>query len=576
MDVGVELAEDTSAGENGRGRAARVVAAALEPYGVLRGNRDLNLLFGGQVVSSFGDWLYIIALIALAYTLTGSATLVAALTFARLLPYAVFMPLTGALADRFNPKAMMIAADLGRCLCMLGLLFVTSRATIWLAFPLVFVSTCLFSLFRPAFAATLPSVVGDEEKLVQANALKSQVDGLALTLGPALGGVLVLAGATRAAFAINAATYLVSAGTLLLVRIPPRGRATRPAEEGWLAQTMAGYRFLFRENEGVLAAATLAIAGVCLFTGAFWTLSITLAVQAYHLGTQGAGYLNAAYGAGGLVAGFLIGPLSRKVRLGTGFIIATAGLAVCAALVGLSPVAAPALLFVALVGLGDVCSEVFSTTLIQTATPREMLGRVFGAFESTFIVAMLLGSLVAGPLIARFGPRLTSIGLALVALIALAAALPRLRRLEGALGVRVFLRRVPVLDPPTRASLDDLAARMRRETIAAGTPIVRQGERGDTLYIVKDGEVDVAARGAGEQDTHLATLGPTDYFGEIALLRDVPRTATVTARGPVEVYSLRRADFQELLAHAEEVRTAMGDTGEARLLETQSLLAPRL
>lgn len=575
MDAGIELAEDTSAGARG-GAVGRVVGAALEPYGVLRGNRDLALLFGGQVVSSFGDWLYIIALIALAYTLTGSATLVAALTFARLLPYAVFLPLTGALADRFNPKAMMIAADLGRCLCMLGLLFVTSRATIPLAFPLVFVSTCLFSLFRPAFAATLPSVVGDEEKLIRANALKSQVDGLALTLGPALGGVLVLAGATRAAFALNAATYLVSATTLLLVRVPPRERATRPAEEGWLAQTTAGYRFLFRENEGVLAAATLVAAGVTLFTGAYWTLSVVLAVQAFHLGVQGAGFLNAADGAGSLAAGFLIGPLARRVRVGTGFIVSTAGVAVCIALIGLSPAAAPALLALALLGVCGVCAQVFSTTLLQTGTPRELLGRVFGAFESTYIFTMLLGALIAGPLIARFGPRATSVGLALVALLALAAALPRLCRLEGALGVRVFLRRVPVLDPLTRASVDDLARRMRLERAAAGTPIVRQGAQGDTLYIIKGGEVDVTARGAGGQDTHLATLGPTDYFGEIALLRDVPRTATVTARGPVELYTLSRADFQDLLARAEEVRASLGSTGDARLLDTQTRLSPRL
>jgi CRP-like cAMP-binding protein len=105
---------------------------------------------------------------------------------------------------------------------------------------------------------------------------------------------------------------------------------------------------------------------------------------------------------------------------------------------------------------------------------------------------------------------------------------------------------------------------------------VCQGERGDRLYLIKDGAVDVAARGADGRDRHLATLGPTDYFGEIALLRDGPRTATVTARGPVELYTLSRADFQELLARAAEVRTSIGGAGEARFLETQSLLAPRL
>ncbi len=99
---------EAEAGEHG------LVRRALGPYGVLRGNRNLALLFGGQVVSSFGDWLYILALVVLAYDLSGSATLVAALTFVRLLPYALFMPFSGLMADRGNRKAIMIGSDLGR------------------------------------------------------------------------------------------------------------------------------------------------------------------------------------------------------------------------------------------------------------------------------------------------------------------------------------------------------------------------------------------------------------------------------------------------------------------------------
>ena len=121
------------------GNAGRV-GWMLGPYGVLRGNRNLQLLFGGQVVSSFGDWLYILALGILAYEITGSATVVAVLTFARLLP-AVFLPFSGILADRGNRKVLMISADLGRGACMLGLLFVGSEERLWIAYPLVFFSS---------------------------------------------------------------------------------------------------------------------------------------------------------------------------------------------------------------------------------------------------------------------------------------------------------------------------------------------------------------------------------------------------------------------------------------------------
>jgi hypothetical protein len=150
-----------------------LLSRMLGPYGVLRGNRDLTLLFCGQVVSSFGDWLYILALVVLAYDLTGSATLVAALTFVRLLPYALFLPFSGVLADRGNRKALMIFADLGRGACMLGLLFVGSEEALWIAFPLVFLATAFSSLFKPAMSSVLPTIVGEED-LVKANGIWSQ------------------------------------------------------------------------------------------------------------------------------------------------------------------------------------------------------------------------------------------------------------------------------------------------------------------------------------------------------------------------------------------------------------------
>jgi MFS family permease len=194
----------------------------LGPYGVLRGNRNLQLLFGGQVVSSFGDWLYVLVLGILAYEITGSATVVAVLTFARLLPYAALMPFMGILADRGNRKVIMISADLGRGACMLGLLFAGTEGRLWIAYPLVFLATAFSSLFKPAMSSVLPAIVGDEERLVQANGIWGQMNSVSFVLGPALGGALALFGAPEMAFVINGATFLISAATLIFIRIPPR------------------------------------------------------------------------------------------------------------------------------------------------------------------------------------------------------------------------------------------------------------------------------------------------------------------------------------------------------------------
>src|SRR5947209_10764198 len=145
----------------------------------------------------------------------------------------------------------MVTADMGRAVCMFGLLAVQSEATIALAYVLVFVAAALASLFRPALNSLLPSVVSEEE-LVHANNLIRQIDSLALVVGPALGGVFVLAGRAQLAFAVTGLTALVSAISLLFIRLPPRKAADRPRDDlGWGRQITAGFHVLFVANQGV-------------------------------------------------------------------------------------------------------------------------------------------------------------------------------------------------------------------------------------------------------------------------------------------------------------------------------------
>jgi MFS family permease len=557
---------------------ATILGRMLGPYRVLRGNRNLQLLFGGQVVSAFGDWLYVLALAVLVYNLTGSATVVAALTFVRLLPYALFLPFSGVLADRANRKAIMIGADLGRGACMLGLLFVGSAGTVWVAFPVVFAATVLSSLFKPAMSSVLPPLVGDEEDLVKANSIWTQMDSVSLVLGPALGGVLVLLGVPQVAFLINGLSFLVSAVTLLFVRIPPREAPERPEtaeEEGWMSETLAGFRFLFRENEGVLAFLTLALVSLAMVGGAFWTLTVVLAEEAYGLGGEGAGFLNAAYGAGGLLGGFAAGLLASRVRLAPAFLWSAIASSLLFLFLGLSPAGLLPFAILVIVGAIDIVADVNGTTILQTATPDDLLGRVFGAFEATLISSMLVGALVVGPLIGALGVRAATVVFAVAGLALLLVCLPRLRRLEDAVGVRVFVRRVPVLSSLPHRALDDLASRMELQKIPEGTDIVREGDVGDRLYILKEGEAEVVVCSEGKSEVEVATLSKNDYFGEIALLRDVPRTATVRSRGPVELYSLGREDFRDLLERSEELQSAMTGTSDARYVETQNRLLLR-
>jgi CRP-like cAMP-binding protein len=187
-------------------------------------------------------------------------------------------------------------------------------------------------------------------------------------------------------------------------------------------------------------------------------------------------------------------------------------------------------------------------------------------------MAQVAGTLAVGPLIGAIGPRGANFVLAMVGVVVLVAMLPFILRLEDTLGVRIFLRQVPVLNPVSLTLLDDLAARIAMERVPPETEIIREGEHGDRFYMVKRGRVEVMAQGDGTQAAHVAFLSRMDYFGEIALLRDVPRTATVLARSPVELYSLSRKDFQELLKQSREFQDTLDGVSVERNLDLQNKL----
>jgi hypothetical protein len=382
-----------------------------------------------------------------------------------------------------------------------------------------------------------------------------------------LAGFLVFVGDLRFAFLINAGTYLVSIAALLFVTVPPRPLERRPADEvGWLAHTLAGFRFIFRENEGVLGAVTIPYAGFQVYQGAWWALTLVLIVDVWHFGNQAVGFINVAYGVGGLLGGFAAGVLLRRMRPSVAFAGAVAGQSVLAILFGLSPAGALPYITLGLMGTADVVALIVGVTIIQTATPRNLLGRSFSAFESTSLFSKVLGTLTVGPLIALIGPRSGAVLLAIVALALLVPCIPRLRRLHTVVELRVFLRRVPVLADLSRQTLDDLALHLRLETVPDNTTIVRQGELGDTVYLIRSGEAAVLVSHSTGIEAEVEVLHAMDYFGEVALLRDVPRTATVRARGRVQLFSLTRADFQEVLGRSEAFRETVSRISDARYL----------
>jgi len=509
------------------------------------------------------DWLLAVVLTVVVYGVTHSGTTVSLLTFTRLAPYALVLPWSGLVLDRADRRLLMAALGIGRALCMLGLLVVHSSSTLPLAFPLVFASASFSCLLRPTVNATLPLLVEDRD-VVASNSTVSQVDGAAHIVGPALAGLFVVRHAPQPALLLTACAFALSGLVLCFIRSPLGSAEGRAGMDLTIGEVFAGFRFLFRENERVLVGLTATAAGLALVAGAYYVLAIVLCTTAFHLGGQGVGWLDAVYGAGGFGGSLLLVLAVRGRRIARLFVGGATLHCVGVVALAMSPPGWPPFACIAIVGIAAVVVQVAGTTIVQAGAPRDMLGRAFTAFEAALVAAMLLGALAAGPLVRLIGPRAATFLFALAGAALLLVSLPSLRRLESALGVRIFLRGVPLLAGLSRTLLDDLAPEFEPLRYSAGASIVREGEPGDRLYIIRSGDVDVLVGGRA-----VRRLGPAGYFGEVALLHQVPRTATVRARTPVVVYALDRAAFQRLLHHVEGLEPRL-----ARQARTHYLYSP--
>jgi MFS family permease len=568
----------------GGSRTARLWDLALPvtaPYRVLARSRALVWVITGQACSTLGDGLFTVAITVLAYTSTHSVAIVAALTVARLLPYLTVLPMAGMLLDRWNRRWILVGGNTGRALCMVVLSLLPPSTGFALAFPLVFAYGALTSFVTPTLKSVVPDVA-PEGTLARTNGLMSQVDSLGHVVGPALAGWLALLSLDRGAVLAAAVAFAGAAAGGMAGQLAslPVAAPTREKEEGWWPEVAAGFRFLFRENDGVLRACALTLAGLALLGGSYWTLAVVLSAQVFHLGNQGTGFLETAYGVGGVAGALVIVALGQREHARRLLMLGAAASSVAAVFFGLSPTGAVALACMAAVGVADVLAESNAVLLLQASAPAEMVGRVLAALETTLVAAMLVGAATVGPLIALVGPRGATVVLGLVGLGVLALCLGRLRRLDDAVAVRVFLRAVPLFARLSLATLDKLAARLTLEEHPTGAVIMREGEPGDTLYIVQDGELSVysqppdAPRGE-ELGPRVDTILAQDYFGEAALLREAPRTATVRTDTRARLYRLGRADFQWLLARSAELRAALAATDSARRAHREQVMLTR-
>ncbi|MBA3243944.1 MAG: MFS transporter [Actinobacteria bacterium] len=499
--------------------------------------RRIQLAWMGSVV---GNWSYSVALAVYAYQQGGPAA-VGLVAVIRLLPSALAAPIVAVAADRFPRERVMIAADLIRApLMAVAALTILSGGPAPVVYAAAGLASVVGTAFRPAQAALLPSLARDPEELSAANVASSTVESVGSFLGPALGGLLLAVTSAEVVFGVNGLSFLWSA--LLVARIraetPPPAplRSTRPRFTQELA---AGFRALAADRGlrlvvGLYAAQTLV-------AGAFAVLVVVTALELLELGEAGVGFLNSAVGIGGLLGALLALTLAVRGRLALDFGLGVALYGAPLALVAIWTEPAFVLALLVVSGIGNTLTDISALTLMQRAVPDEVLARVFGVLESILLASIGAGALLAPLLVATIGTRgaLIATGLFLPVLVLLSS-----RGLAVvSVGARVepshvaLLAQHPIFAPLPPATLEQLAGRLVAQTAAAGEVIVRVGEEGTRFYLIEAGTV---AADAGRVPVELEA---GDGFGEIALLRDVPRTATVTARTPVRLLALERDDF---------------------------------
>lgn len=539
--------------------------------------RRVQLAFAG---SAIGDWAYATAVTVWAYGV-GGATAVGIWAAVRLGLMALTAPVGAAIADRVSRKKVMVVADLVR-----AVLVAAAAACLFLDAPAaaVFVLATLTGLlgtpFRVAQRALLPALARKPEELTASNGASSTIESLAFFVGPALGALLIAVADVPVVFVLNVLTFLWSMVMVLGIRVPAAversvdpgpdtgavvagdadpdaetpGGADEPAEEkeGFVREVLAGFRVIGSDRN--LLTVTILVSAQTVVAGASAVFAVVMAVEILGVGAHGVGYLDSVLGAGAIVGGLIAISRTTRHRLAQDL---TAGVVLWSLpllLVTIWPSPVTAFAAMCFLGFANPLVDVNMDTIFMRLAPDHVMARVFGSLEAALIATMALGSL-AMPFLLRWFDLRISLAVIGVSVTAVAlACLPQMRRLDAMLAAPPgleLLRSIPMFAPLAPGTMDGLARRLHRLAVPAGEAVVREGDTSDRFYVIESGLVEVTRAGAV-----LRQEGTGDFFGEIGLLRDVPRTATVTALSDTVLLVLDRDDFLDAVTGHREANVA--------------------
>lgn len=523
-------------------RAIGAVATSLRALVTEFEDRDMGLLGIATASTSFATWCFTIALGVYGFEAHGAAG-VGIVALVRFLPAALVSPLVGLLIDRFPRRSIM----LGSAIASAAVLCVAAVAA-GLGAPtaVVFVFPALFAVascgYGPAHVALTPTMVETPQQLSASNVTHSMMENGGALLAALVAGLLLGPTSPGFVFAVAAAAALLVC--LLVSGVQSDHRPDYVAEPdevaGAFREVTLGMRTLAGDSALRLSSATVVL--LFLFEGLADVMVVIMALELLHLAEGSVGFLNATSGIGAIVGAVALVVLLDRGKLVPAIAGGSLVLGLAAALPGIAPEAPSAYVGWLGIGIGFVFVEVAAKTLMQRLGSDETLGRALGSLESGRQTAMAVGSIGAVLLVELLGVRGALVVVGALLPIFVALWWTRLRAYEVGAPVAEahyrLLRHNPIFSPLPLATLERLTHDLVPVEVPAGEDVIVQGEVGDRFYLIEGGHVDVFEDGAFRR-----TEGPGESFGEIALLHDVPRTATVRTKTDVSLLALDREQF---------------------------------
>ena len=516
--------------------------------------RRVELAWGAAIAA---EWAHFVAFGVYAYDVGGPAA-VGLAGLVRLLPAAIVGPFAASLGDRFPRERFLLALTLVASVALgaSAIAFFADAESLVFAFAAVL--GLAVTLIRPTLQAVLPSLARTPEELIAANGATSTIESFGTLVGPLSAGVLVSVADAGTVFAAGAATFLVAAVLLLGVRVENRVSLIAP-DEGARKALAAGFGAIARMPHVRLVVSL--IVAQAFVRGCLNVLIVVAAFQVLDAGGAAVGYMTAALGVGGLIGAIGAMALGGQ-RLAAPFGIALVFWGLPIAFMGPLPDPLFVLLLLAVVGAANSVEDVAAFTLLQRLVADRVLTRVLGVVWSLAMGGVAIGSVAAPALVEAVGPRPAFVAVgAILPLLALAAyrKLVDIDRDAGPVPGLELVQQIRMFQPLSVAAKERVAANLATQSVPAGEVVIRAGEHGDRFYIVGAGTLEITAEGLR------TTAAEGDYFGEIALLRDVPRTATVTALVDSRLHVLNRDDFLAAVTGHEAARAAGHAVAEERL-----------